>query len=192
MAAVALIMSALTASAVLAAEILPSAYLLSFDSATFTYVYRVICPSDMTQPFGYFQVDAQVPELDPYVIEATQEWGLSGPFTPSYPNGEDLAWTNDVFPWNAEADSAYWRCGNYESIPPLTAWQGDFVLIVPNTQPSRGFIYTANGVPESHQELVDFVPCPIPDGGQPVPEPSSIIALAGGLGSVLAFRRRRK
>ena len=181
--AVALMLIAMVSGVALAAEVLPTASLWSFDADTFTYVYRVICPENMTQPFGYFQVDAQVPELEPYVDEGTGGWILSGPFV----DDEDQEWANGVFPWtfDPEKDSAYWRADRTQEIPAFTAWQGDFVLVVPNTQPGRGMILTKNGVPGSTQEFEDLVPCPIP-------EPSSLLALGAGLvGLGTCWKRRR-
>ena len=188
--AAAIILSAMVSGAALAHGILPTACLILFDPDTFAYVYWVICPEYMTYPFGYFQVDAKVP------CDGT--WAQTGPWTPSYLEGTNRNWTHGVSTWEYDelgepvCDFAYWRASGSQEIMPGTAWSGEFVMTVPNTQPGWGWIYTKGETIESQQRIDDLVPCPIPDGGQPVPEPSSIIALAGGLGSLLAFRRRGK
>jgi len=159
-----------------ASLVFPTVTLVTYDPIEFTYVYRIECPANMSYPFGYFQVDAQVPEDGEFA-----PWQVSGPFVPDT-EGTNVNWASGISVWQYdpdERDFAYWRASKKQEIMPGTAWSGDFVLVVPNTGPGPGFVLTKDGVLGSTNRLEYLVPSPM------VPEPANIVGLATGL--MLAF-----
>ena len=170
--------------AAFASLVFPTVTLVTYDPIEFVYVYRIECPTSMSYPFGYFQVDAQVPDDGEF-----SPWQVSGPFIPDYISGTNLKWASGISTWQYDPDYrdfAYWRASRKQEVMPGTAWTGDFVLIVPNTAPGPGFVLTKDGVEGSTNRFEYLVPCPM------VPEPSGVLGLATGLmlgfGSLL--RRR--
>lgn len=158
----------------------PTVTLITYDPNTWMYVYRVECPADMSFPFGYLQIDAQVPCDGIYMMD-DGTWGQTGPWTPAYdPPGTNQNWQQGVSTWEytggePSKDFAYWRSSRRQEVMPGSAWVGDFVMFVPNTIPGPGWVLTKDGVVGSTHRFEYDVPCPM------IPEPGSIVGLATGL-----------
>lgn len=155
----------------------PSVSLLSFDSSTFTYIYRVIQGPAATSTLTDFNIDAYTKATDPYTMVSPQDnthFGTSR-----------TTWNNPV---THEAGIEYQFFGGFVKPGTVltTPWVGDFTLIVPNTHPvpGRAITYGTDHILIAHDVSVPG----------PVPEPSSCIALgamlAGMCPAILRLRRR--
>jgi len=162
------------------AQVFPSVS-FDFDAVTFTYTYTVSIPGNSTYPFGYFQVDTH--------LAWAANWSTSGPWVPNAGTGVDQNWSSGYATWQVspQHDFAFWRASTGQQIPAGTAWLGDFVLIVPDSLPTDGWVLTKDGVGASENHLQRLVP-------GPVPEPSAFAALGAGLAGLAGFgiRRRRR
>lgn len=169
----------ISTSAAAVALVYPQVSLSSFDPVTFTYTYTVTIPADSSFPFGMFRVYAEVPHAG-----LTSPWTLNGPIV----DGVDQNWAKIVSRWDFSGDGkdyACWQASIPQEIPSHTAWVGQFILTVPNSSPVEGWLKTADG-PGSQNYTYDLVPGPIP-------EPSTIVGLLGGLATIgCAWRARRK
>jgi len=142
----------------------------SFDSATFTYSYTVHTNGDNTDPFGFIQVDMQVPFT--WVASA------SGPWV----GGTDQKWA--MFHGNREPGYDYicWQATETQQIPRETVWTGIYKIIVPNTIPADGYVYTKDGG-DAYHPIKLMVPA--------VPEPGSLSVLLIGCSGLAGFWVRK-
>ncbi|MCC6484705.1 MAG: hypothetical protein IT209_07665 [Armatimonadetes bacterium] len=164
---------AVAVCSVASAQNYPTVTLSSYNPVTFEYRYLVTQTSDATYPFGKFVIDTQ----------AQTSWSLSGPFV----NLVDQDWFASYYARTASADSVYWLAtSDDQEVPDHQAWQGEFVLVAPNTSPVPGSVLTKDGVVGSnHVSQVD-VPGPV------VPEPASLLALGGAMLGLPFMRPRRR
>jgi len=171
---------------VLAEEIVyPSCEFVSFDQNTYTYVYKVTCYDNQTYPFGRLIVKANVANITPY-----KPWSApSAPYNCS-PGPEVRNWSFSVSTWQwmpVRKDKAIWTGSGEQVVPDHYAWVGYFALIVPNSYPSGGIAVTMDGGEGTQYQHTVEVP-----GPAPIPEPTSLVALGGGLIGLLPMVRRRR
>lgn len=136
------------------AQVFPSVTLSSFDKPTGTYVYTVTCPADSTYPFGYLQIDTQVANAFP-----TGPWTMQGALV----GGVNKNWPLGVIRWDAAngKDSAIWDpISRGTVISANTYWTGQFILIVPDSEPVPGYAATRDGVAGSYKVHEVLVPGP--------------------------------
>lgn len=151
----------------------------NFVPTTFAYVYTVtVTPSD-DFPLGYVELDTLVKNA------GLTAWTMLGPTA----SGVDLDWSKTSFEWAENCDAANWYADKgkgQQAIYPSN-WVGVFTLIAPNTKPADGFGLTMSGSESSDNSFTITVP------GPTVPEPSSMMAMAGGLLGIggMLFRRRK-
>lgn len=153
----------------------PTVTLSSFDSATGTYVYTVSCPPNNEYPFGYFQIDTMVTNAAP-----TGPWSMQGPFV----DGINNSWPVASVLWDPLniRDSAIWGpVAGVQLIPENTAWQADFIITAPESEPVVGTVITSIGNGGAYQLHTLLVP------GQktiaPSNPPTTHISLEGTLGA---------
>lgn len=151
---------------------------LSYDAQTFTYTYHVSVAADNTHPFGQLLIFAHSINWD---WDTEQEiWTMGGPIV----GGVDQEWSATYSIENEfGGDTAEWNNTTGQSV--ISSWEGDFILVAPDTAPVAGLGMTKNGVAES----VNYFEIDVP-GDLVVPEPSSMIALASFAGLALSIRRR--
>lgn len=142
----------------------------SFDSATFTYSYTVKTNGDNTDPFGFIQVDMLVPSS--WVTQ------VSGPWVA----GEDKKWAWFQGNWQQACDYVCWQSTQEQQIPSQTVWEGVFRLVVPNSVPAYGYVYTKDGGSAYHPIQL-MVPA--------VPEPGSLSVLLIGCSGLVGFWVRK-
>jgi hypothetical protein len=142
----------------------------SFDDPTDTYTYTIQTSANDTYPFGFFQVDMEVP----FSYVATVE----GPWA----NGDNQNWA--TFHGNRAPGFDYvsWQAAAGEQVTQGTVWTGLFKLIVPNTTPIPGNVYTKDGGDAFYEHHV-MVPA--------VPEPGSLSVLLVGFSGIVGFWARR-
>jgi hypothetical protein len=147
---------------------------LNFDPVTFTYTYHVVVPQGNTYPFGQLLIFARASSWNGHEETWTVEAPTSG--------GQQLPWqhgcnTGDVF------DTIEWRAMSAEQEILSGTWEGDFIVVAPDTTPVAGQGMTKDGVPSAYYFDID-----VPG----VPEPSSLFALASMAGMAgFLFRKRR-
>ncbi len=159
------------------AQVYPSVELTSFDPITYTYVYTVTCPADNTYQFGYLQIDTQVTNPSP-----TGSWTISGPFV----GGVNKLWPTGTIQWDSVngKDSAIWDpISRGMVIPANTAWQGTFILVVPESEPVPGKAATKDGQIGSYKVHDVLVPGPKGDTGPSGNPPTTTINLDGTTGT---------
>ena len=147
---------------------------LDFEAATSTYTYHVVVPENNTYPFGQLIIFSQV-FWDP-------SWTISGPFV----GGVDQGWSAD-FGYGDIGDPAEWRAFGEQQVV-SGPWEGDFVIVIPDTAPVPGQGMTKNGVEDS----INYFDIGVP-GEAVVPEPSALFVLGSlvSLSGTLIRRRRR-
>lgn len=149
---------------------------MSFDYFTSTYTYHVFVPQNNTHPFGQLLIFAHASSWNGY----EETWTIEGPIV----GGQNMNWLAG-FSEGDYGDTCEWRAMTGQGVT-FGPWEGDFIIVAPNTTPVVGQGMTKNGVLDS----IHYFDIDVP--GNIIPEPSSlvalgsIIALAGGL-----IRRRR-
>jgi hypothetical protein len=149
---------------------------MSFDSFTSTYTYHVFVPQYNTYPFGQLLIFAHASSWNGY----EETWTIGGPIV----GGQNMDWLAGFSAGDPGEDTCEWRALNGQEVT-FGPWEGDFIIVAPDTTPVAGQGMTKDGVEGDHLFDID-VP------GNIIPEPSSLvalgsmIALAGGL-----IRRRR-
>lgn len=146
---------------------------LTWDGVS-TYTYHVSVPANNSYPFGQLLIFTKATSWNG--VEET--WTQSG----AWVGGVDQAWLSG-FSEGDDGDTAEWRAtGDQEAI---SSWEGDFILIAPNTSPVPGQGMTKDGGLDS----VNYFDINVPG---PVPEPSSMLALGSLIGLMVPVIRRRK
>lgn len=166
----------LGASTVLTAGEFP-AVSLTHNPATSTYTYHVQVDwvEGVTHPFGQLLLFTHATSWN----GSEETWTLLGPIV----GGVDQGWSSG-FSEGDDGDTAEWRAGTEEEV--LTSWSGDFIIVAPSTIPVAGQGMTKDGVADS----VNYYNIDVP-GLDPVPEPSSFLALGGFFALAVPFIRRR-
>ncbi len=164
------LLTVLAIGAAFAQDIFPEVT-MSFEAATSTYTYHVVVPENNTYPFGQLIVYCEV--------FWQPEWLISGPFV----GGVDQGWNAD-FGYGDIGDPAEWRALGEQQVV-TGPWEGDFVIVIPDTAPVPGTGMTKNGVEDS----INYFDIGVPGV---VPEPSSLIALGSLLGFCGTVIRRRR
>ncbi len=163
---------AIAVCSVASAQNYPTVALSLYNPVTFEYRYTVTQPSDGTYLFGKLVLDTH----------AQTNWSMSGPFVGSV----DQGWFASYFARTATEDSVYWLAtSDAQEVPANQAWQGEFVLIAPNTVPVPGSFLTKDGVVAStHISHVD-----VPGV---VPEPASVLMVGPALLGLPFIRLKRR
>lgn len=158
------------------AQVFPTVELTSFDPMSGTYVYTLTCPSNSTYPFGYLQIDTLVANAAP-----TGPWDILGPFV----GGVDKLWPKSWRTWDPTGlDAAVWDPYSRGTvINANTYWQGEFVLVVPESVPVPGKAATKDGQVGSYKVHDLLVPGPKPAPPSDTTPPVTTIELDGTLGS---------
>jgi hypothetical protein len=148
---------------------------LSWDGSS-TYTYHVSVPANNSFPFGQLLLFTKATSWN----GSEETWTQSGAVV----GGVDQGWLTG-FSEGDDGDTAEWRAtGEQEAI---VSWEGDFILIAPNTVPVPGQGMTKDGGVDS----VNYFNIDVP--GVVIPEPSSMLAFGSlvGLSVPLVLRRRR-
>jgi hypothetical protein len=165
-------------AAVMAAPMgsMPTVELTSYDPMTGTYIYTVTLYADNTYPFGYFQVDTQAANMPP-----NGPWMIEGPFV----NDVDLSWPTGCIQWdtiNGKYAAIWDPISRGEIIPANTYWQGQFMLVVPDSEPVMGLASTKDGQPNSYKVHYVLVPSPTYHEPPSIMPPVTEIAFEGVAG----------
>jgi hypothetical protein len=170
---------ALAASTGVLASTFPTVQFVGFNSSTFEYTYRVTHYSDGPYGFDEFEIDSWfAPGIS-----------VTNTMTGAWVGGVNQAWPKRRTDWydvpNGKSGKAFiWYAGN---VLPNQSWVGDFKIIIPNSQPLPGSVYTSGGgLTESRARHYVNVPSPIP-------EPTGVLALGSmivGMTPILLRKRR--
>lgn len=146
---------------------------LNYDAQSSTYTYHVSVgpnpppPNEPNKPFGQLLIYTEAIDWDGF----TTIWTFGGP----------VGWTGSSSMGDV-GDTAEWSKTSGPDI--FASWEGDFTLIAPGTTPVAGQGMTKDGVDDSLHYFDIEVP-------GVVPEPSSILTLAGLVGLAASAARRR-
>lgn len=165
----------LGAGTAMAQDVFP-AVSMSYNAAASSYTYHVSVAANNSFPFGQLLIFTKATSWN----GSEETWSLSGAIV----EGIDQGWLCG-FSEGDDGDTVEWRAsGGQEAI---SSWEGDFVVIAPNTAPVAGLGMTKDGGVDS----VNYFDIPVP--GLVVPEPSSMLALGSLIGlAVPVILRRRK
>ena len=162
-------------SSTAAADVWPTVSLDGFNTDTFEYTYKIVCPADMTYDFGQFWVFGQMANAEPF----PWEFGAATPFPAD-------TWAKDFDVWGDDYGVAKWIT-NGDVVTPGTEWTGYFRITVPNSEPKSGLAYTANGDPESWKDHTVDVMAPAL-----IPEPGTLMSFGLLAGGLIPFLKRRR